>query len=42
MKANDDLSKLTIIGSPASLSHYLENAQNHFIKGMNLSKQVFS
>ncbi|MET1256085.1 hypothetical protein [Aliikangiella maris] len=42
MKAKDDLSKLTIIGSPTSLTHYLENAQNHFVKGINLSKQVFS
>lgn len=42
MKKTDDLSKLTVIGSPSLLTHYKEKLQRKFIKGFNLNSQLFS
>ena len=41
MKKQDDLSQLTVIGSSAVLTHYLEKLENKFIKGMRLNQRIF-
>ena len=42
MKKTDDLSKLTVIGSPSLLTHYKEKLQRKFIKGFHLNCQLFT
>ena len=42
MKKSDDLSQLTAIGSPAALTHYMEKLERKLIKGMQLSRKVFT
>ncbi len=42
MKKQDDLSQLTVIGSSTVVTHYLENLEQKFIKGMHLNKSIFT
>ena len=42
MEKTDDLSKLTVVGSPSLLTHYKEKLRRKFIKGLYLNCQLFS
>ena len=41
MSKKDDISKLTVIGSPALLTHYQEKLHRKFIKGSHLNRRLF-
>ena len=41
MSKKDDISKLSVIGSPVFLIHYQEKFNKKFIKGSQLSRQLF-
>jgi len=41
MKKQDDLSQLSVIGSPSALTHYLEHVEQKFIRGSALVERLF-
>ena len=42
MGQKDDLSKLSAIGSTTALTHYLENIERKFIKGLTINQRIFT
>lgn len=41
IQRKDDLSTLSVIGSPSALTHYLANAEQKFIKGIGVAERLF-
>ena len=42
MNRKDDLSQLSAIGSTVALTHYLENIERKFIKGLTINQRIFT
>jgi len=42
MQQKDDLSKLSVMGSTASLTHYLERLEKKFVKGLTINQRIFT
>ena len=41
IKQKDDLSSLSVIGSPSAITHYMEVAEKKIIKGLSISQRLF-
>jgi REP element-mobilizing transposase RayT len=42
MKRTDDIAGLNVVGSPSSLTHFVENISQKFIKGIGISKKLYT
>ncbi|VAW60579.1 hypothetical protein MNBD_GAMMA10-169 [hydrothermal vent metagenome] len=42
MQKDDDLSALTVMGSTAALSDYLERIERKFVKGLTINQRIFA
>jgi hypothetical protein len=42
MKRTDDIAGLNEVGSPSSLSHFAESINQRFIKGIGISKRLYT
>jgi hypothetical protein len=42
MKRTDDIAGLYVVGSPSSLTHFVENISQKFIKGIGISKRLYT
>jgi hypothetical protein len=42
MKRTDDIAGLNVVGSPASLTYFIDNIGQRFIKGIGISKRLYT
>ena len=42
MQKKDDLSQLSVMGSAASLSHYIDQLDKKFVRGMSINQRLFT
>jgi hypothetical protein len=42
MKRTDDIAGLNVVGSPSSITHFVENISQKFIKSIGISKRLYT